>query len=244
MKRRIKFKVNISPLLGIALGMALLICFIYFMSVDNWIFTLVLLLLCVGYIFAIFYKKEANFRTYNERVDSCFDLINRFVVGLSVKGSIDVVFTDLKESLPQKLKSEIDHYENATVLEVLLNLSDYFQLDVYHVFGDALKLYSEQGGDVWSIFGAIHERVKFVKSRNDTNLIMARTNFSTLSILWAFAFAILVVCRFVLVDFFVLMRDQLIFPILVMAIYLLCIFSYHLLFSRASAYPRANYEKN
>lgn len=219
---------------------ALVSTVIFYFSTDNLIFSGVLLLLWIAYIIFFFRKKLIAAINFDERVDNCSVFVNSFVINLSITNNPQSAFESIKETIPERLKTEYEHLNELSSLDFIYNLKDYFNLPVYHVFCDTLAIFNLQGGDVFSMFSEITEQLTNLNSRRLDMKNSAQKSFVNLALLWGLSVGILLICRFTIAQFYAEMMKSIIFVALVFALYLLVLFSFHLYFQKFTSIGRNN----
>lgn len=159
--------------------------------------------------FAIFAVKKI--KVYLNKINNynlCYNFINSFIIGVSIKKTISGGYENASMSNDTDFKKELDSIEHLGVMERLEYLRKYFPYNVYSIFVEEIHLYEDQGGDILKITQNL-----IAESRREEDYLSLIANKGKskaveVIILWVFSFLILAFVRFGLGQFFATIKDK------------------------------------
>ncbi len=175
-------------------------------------------------------KHEMKVKKYHE----CYHFINNFIIALSIKKSIKGSLESTVASMPNEFIDIYEGLENMSDDDKLHYLTSYFQFYVYLLFLQIVSVWEEEGGDILQM-----SKYLITETRNNEEYIskadiMSRHKYVEITVLWAFCAAIIVVLRFALKDFFVYIKEQIVFIASIIGLMLFVLFSMYLLIQRGT----------
>ena len=201
---------------------------------DNWISSLVVLLATVLYLFLYAYPKLKKIIKTNKNFHSCYSFINTFITSISVKGSLLSAFDSTRLIMDEEYRVIIDGLSNLNELERLDYLKKYFDFDIYYLFLTIIKIWVEQGGDILTISHYLID-----ESRNNEDYLIkcehiTRRKLVEFTSLWIFTLFIILMLRFSLNSFYLLITRNLLFQFAIVSLFLLLLLSLHMLIVKIS----------
>ena len=131
-----------------------------FIATNNWITSVIVLVMTGVYLFLYAYPKVNKMLGRNKKFHSCYTFINSFIIALSVKGSLLSAFETTNGVMDQEYMTVIDGLSNLGEEERLDYLKRHYDFDIYMLFLSVIKIYMEQGGDILSISYYLTEELR------------------------------------------------------------------------------------
>ena len=203
-----------------------------FLTSNNFIIAVSLLLIYILYYFLIARKKLDKYYSKIDRIHTCYHFINSFLVTLSVKESFDEAYQSAIRIDNKNLNDQSENMNNLNIYDRVNCLRSYFNLAIYKMFLNILDLYQDQGGNVLTMSGnLIRECTRTEKTLSET-LSIGKKHIVEFITLWIMSFSIILFMRFAITDFYVLMLKEPLFIIMLFIFYLVCLGSIHLFIGR------------
>ena len=213
---------------------SIVISIVCYIVTNSWIPALIVLLASTLYFYLYAYPKIKKHITKNKSFHSCYTFINTFIISLSVKGSLLASFEATRLSMDQDYLTIIDGLTNLKEEERLDYLKRYYNFDIYYLFLGVIKIYVEQGGDIFNIAHYLIEDIR----RKEDYLInvqnILKRKIVAFSVLWSLTLLILIILRFALNAFYHIITKNLLFLIAVTSLFLLLLLSLHLFILKAT----------
>ena len=221
-------KYILFTLLGIIAGA------ITYLALDNIFIALgiIVIYLIIGILIFVPSLKRHDIKV--RKFHECYHFINNFIIALSIKKSIKGSLESTVASMPTEFIDIYGGLENMSDDDRLHYLTSYFPFYVYRLFLQIISVWEEEGGDILQM-----SKYLITETRNNEEYIsrsdtMSRHKYVEISILWGFCAAIVIVLRFALKDFYVYIKEQLIFVISVVGLMLFILFSIYLLIQKGT----------
>lgn len=215
-----------------ALIVSLIIAATSFIASNNLFICIGVFVIYLLYYFLIANKKIKQFKLKNERIHYCYHFINSFLISMSVKDSLDESYLSATSSSKGEFKSVLDEMGDMDTLDKMEYLRKYFNLAIYKMFIDVIKLYLDQGGSLLSMSDSIMlESTRIEETLNKSNSSSKRSLMEFI-ILWVLSIVVLLFMRFMISDFYLIMLKSLIFLIILVVFYLLILLSIHTFINR------------
>lgn len=207
---------------------------ISYVVTNNWISSLVVLLLTALYLFLFAYPKIKKTLTRNHAFHSCYSFINTYIVNLSVNGSLLASFESTRLIMDHEYVELIDGLSNLNELEKLDYLKKHYDFDIYFLFLTVIKVWVEQGGDIFNVSHYLIEETR----REEDYLIkcenISKRKMVEFSMLWVFTLIIIIALRFTLNSFYLQITKNLLFQVAIVSLFVLLLLSIHLLIYKIS----------
>ena len=178
----------------------LLSALLFYFVTENWLITCIYLVICLcsaAFFTLVIYK---NYEMKKDKFNECVGFINKFIISLSINGSLLDSFNSCKEILNNKLYLELKQYnEVETRIEYL---KKYYNLRVFEIFDGVINEFLDKGGDVLSYSSTLLAETRRIQTNINnlfTNSIKHLISFSTM---WFFTFLILLIAKLSLADFY------------------------------------------
>jgi hypothetical protein len=191
---------------GIALTMAILHGWLLAIPIlSGGVFILQLGMWLVG--FNIWFNQSKQ-----DRIDSdMYFWMQTFLTTLSIKKTILETFVHVVNQFQLKKEKWILPFMSNDALHALKNLKQRFTHPLYGLFTNTLEFYEQQGGDVLMLFDSILQQTRIVESRRIEIQSLTKRYFFQWVFLWTLNLFILLMSKFVLMDFFDVMKTNPIF---------------------------------
>ena len=208
--------------------LSILLGTVCFLSTNNYIFSVLIVVIVVIDYFLLMRKRFINYFSLIERVHTSYHFINSFVVSMSVKDSLEDAYQNGIRIDNARLNAETHELTEMPVIDRVRYLKGYFNLSIYKMFLNVLELYQDQGGNILSMAdNLIRECTRTEKVLSDT-LAIGYKHLTEFIILWLMSFGILLFMRFSLVDFYQTMLKTALIGYLLFVFFLICIVSINL----------------
>lgn len=178
----------------------LLTAVLFYFLTENLIITIVYGVICSGsaaFLTLFKYRKYENKRNkYNE----CVSFINKFIISLSINGSLLDSFNSCKEILNNKLYLELKVFND--VESRIEYLKKYYNYRIFEIFSGVINEYLDKGGDILSYSSTLLAEAR--RTQSNVNMLFSNSvkylvNFISM---WTFAFLIVLVAKISLNDFY------------------------------------------
>ena len=188
-----------------------------YIAIDNIFIALGVVAIYVVVSMLIFVPLLKKHEIKVKRFHECYHFVNNFIIALSITRFSSILLNPLwflTSSSPA--------------------LSSYFPFSVYRLFLQIISIWEEEGGDILQM-----SKYLITETRNNEEYIskadtMSRHKYVEISVLWAFCVVIVVVLRFALKDFYVYIKQQLIFMISVIGLMLFILVTIYLLIQKGT----------
>ena len=216
-------KINV---IFIALGLVFgALCFL---TTNNLIFSLILVVLFIADYFLLMRKRFVHYFSLIERVHTSYHFINSFLISLSVKDSLEEAYQSGIRINNARLNAETEQLTEMPVMDRVKYLKDYFNLSIYLMFLNVLTLHQDQGGNILPMSdNLMREATRTEKTLSDT-LTIGGKHLKEFMILWVMSIGILLFMRYSLNEFYASMLKNNLFGYLIFFFYIICIASINL----------------
>ena len=205
---------------------------ITYIVTNNLISTLIVMLITGLYLFLYAYPHIQKSIKRNKSFHSCYSFINTYIISLSVNGSLLAAFESTKLTMDLEEKQVIDGLSNLSELEKLDYLKKYYDFDIYYLFLSVIKVWVEQGGDIFHLAHYLIEETR----RDEDYLIkceqISKRKSVEFSLLWVFTLIIIIALRYSLNSFYSQITRNLLFQVAIVSIFVLLLLSVHLLVTK------------
>lgn len=192
-------KVHKKVLLGLLMMFILTAALFYFVT-SNLILTCIYLTICLGsaaflslFIFKKYEKKK-------EKFNECVTFINKFIISLSINGSIIDSYNSCKEILNNKLYLELKVFDDVEAR--IEYLKKYYNYRLFDIFSGILNEYLDKGGDILAYSSGLLAEAR--RAQVNVNKIFENSvkHMFSFGVMWSFSFLILLVAKIALNDFY------------------------------------------
>jgi hypothetical protein len=147
-----------------------------------------------------------------DRMDSeMYFWMQTYLTTLSIKKTITESFVNVVQQYQLKKENWILPFMSNDALHALRNLKQRFTHPLYGLFITTLEFYEVQGGDVLMLFDSILQQTRMVESRRIEIQSLTKRYFFQWVFLWTLNLFILLMAKFVLMDLFDVMKNNLMF---------------------------------
>lgn len=205
-----------------------------YLSTNDLVCSAIVLISSLLYFFTIARLKISRYLVVSKKYHSCYTFINSFLISLSIKPSLISAFNAVKLNMDRDYISIYNGIVSLNDTEKLNYLKRYYKFDVFNLFLSIVKIFLEQGGDIFDLSRYLSNELR----RSEDYLIKAesitRRKVVDFSLLWLFTLVILVVLKFALTQFYSLIANLLFFKITIVALFLVILLSIHILIVKAT----------
>ncbi len=180
-----------------------------------------LLLIFLAFVWMIWtyvllgWKREWHLNQINEEM---YYWLQNFITTLSIKKTITETFVDLSQRYQLQSAVWLKAYTSNEVMQTMVNLKQRFHHPIYEIFTSTLSFYEQQGGDVMTLFESIMFQSRLMETRRIEVYRFSKRYLLQWLFLWILNLIILVVSKLSLADLYFIMKDTLIFQILILLI--------------------------
>lgn len=207
---------------------SLIIGVIAYLTSYNTVIGIAIFVLFLTYYFLIGRKLLKKYLLRIDQIHCCYFFINSFIVTLSVKESFEDAYESATRLTNKNFNDEVGELQTMPLNDRIIYLRKYFNLAIYKMFLNILKLYEDQGGDILGMSDCLlREATRTEKSLSESKEIGNRKLFE-FGLLWIMSFAILLFLRFGISDFYIKMIKSSTFIVLLVTYFLLSLVSIHL----------------
>lgn len=222
-------KNNISLIIYFLIS--LVISGLFWYVTSDLILALMLFVIAIAVHMFIF-KKEKESSLVIFRAKEAITFINNFIITLSIKKNVLSTFKSVSESFSDTLKQQVELIDHLNVDEKIVYLAKYFKVDIYKVFLKIIDQYNFNGGDILNISQLLmYDSRKIDESINEYTYVSRRKLIEFIS-LWALTFAILIILKVALGDFFNQIASMDFFAISIFGFNLVFLLSYYLFMAK------------
>jgi hypothetical protein len=172
---------------------------LYFLT-TNRIVTLIYGVFALGSAAFLTLFKYRNYENKKNKFNEAVSFINKFIISLSINGSLIDSFNSCKEILNNKLYLELKNIDE--VESRIEYLKKYYNYRIFEIFSGVINEYLDKGGDILSYSSTLMSEAR----RNQANVNNLFTNsvkylISFIS-MWIFSFLIVLIAKVSLKDFY------------------------------------------
>lgn len=173
---------------------------IFYFVTENLIFTLAYLVICLGSAAFLALCPFKKYENQKEKFNECVTFINKFIISLSINGSLFDAFNSCKEVINNKLYLELKVFDE--VESRIEYLKKYYNFRIFDIFTGVLQEYLDKGGDILSYSATLMSEARRAQANVNNIFKFSITSLINFITMWAFAFLIIVVAKFSLMDFY------------------------------------------
>ena len=186
----------------IALIVTSIISVIAYLSSNNWVIFGIVFVLYIASYFLFIRKKTIIYSKRIKRIHSCYHFINSFVITMSVQHSLEESYLNAIKINDIDLRDVTDGIEENSISEQIEYLKTYFNLALYKVFLNVLRVYQDQGGSILTVSeNLLKESTRVERSLRESTRITNK-KLVEFVLLWSISFGILLFMRFGISDFY------------------------------------------
>jgi len=207
---------------------ALLVGVAAYLATNNYIIAGVILLLAMAYYMLVAHKMIKKFLSRVQRTHECYKFINSFLITMSVKESLTEAFMSGTLNASPEFKKELGDLENMVVEDRIIYLRRYFDLAIYKMFLNVLKLYQDQGGNILALGETLMQETTMVENSVTKSFNIGVKKLTEYAVLWVLTFAILIFMRFGMSVFYLTMLSNRTFTVCLIIFFAFFIGAFHI----------------
>lgn len=203
-----------------------------FIASEN-IFSTISIFLITLLFFVLLIKRQID--KYQEktcRYHQCYQFINSYLISLSIKGSLSAARESGYGATDKATREVVDSIKDLDEEEKLSYLSKYFKFDLYQLFVDTIKVWSEQGGDILTMSQYLINQIRLKEEYLLFCESVHRSKLIEFFVLWGITLTILTSLRFALSQFYSRIIHAMFFQIAVVVLFLFVLLSIYLMVVR------------
>ena len=200
-----------------------------------------LISILIGSIYAfagvfLFAPRITKFEKINYRFHACYHFINNFIIALSIKKTLEPALDSASFAMDTEFNEIMNGLEDLSTLERLKYLvTDYYPFHIYQLFLQVVDIYQEEGGDILEMSKHLLEECRSQEEYLHSVDMMGKRKYIELTLLWSISLSILAILRFVLSNFYVAIKKQVIYLVGIALIMLMVLLSIYLLVYRSTS---------
>lgn len=163
------------------------------------------------------WKKEWDINRLDEEM---YYWVQNFITTLSIKKTITEAYVDLSQRYQLQKVTWLKSFSSNDVMQTMMNLKQRFHHPMYDLFCSTLNFYDEQGGEVMTLFESVLFQTRLMESRRLEMVRYTKRYFFQWMFLWALNVIILILSKWSLPDLYGLMKDTIIFQMMMILILL------------------------
>ena len=172
---------------------------LYFLT-NNWIITLIYGVIALGSAAFLTLFKYRNYENKKIKFNEAVSFINKFIISLSINGSLIDSFNSCKEILNNKLYLELKNIDE--VESRIEYLKKYYNYRIFEIFSGVINEYLDKGGDILAYSSTLMSEARRNQA-NVNNLFMNSVKYLISFIsMWVFSFLIVLIAKISLKDFY------------------------------------------
>lgn len=199
-----------------------------FLTSFNIIIGIAITLIFLAYYFFIARKMFIKYLQKIDQIHCCYHFINSFIITLSVKESFDDAYESATRLTNKNFSDEVNELSSMPIENRIVYLRKYFNLAIYKMFLNVLKLYQDQGGDILAMSDSLMRETTRTEKSLTESVALGNRKLLEFGVLWLMSFAILLFLRFGISEFYEKMITNYMFIILLVGFFLVSLVSTHL----------------
>ena len=218
----------------IALIVTSIISIIAYLSSNNWVIFGIVFVLYIACYFLFIRKKTIMYSKRIKRIHSCYHFINSFVITMSVQHSLEESYLNAIKINDIDLRDVTDGIEENPISEQIEYLKTYFNLALYKVFLNVLRVYQDQGGSILTVSeNLLKESTRVERSLRESTRITNKKLIEFV-LLWSISLGILLFMRFGISDFYHDMLKSNVFVVMLVLFFVFALGSVVIFVSRCT----------
>lgn len=203
-----------------------------FIASENVISTISIFMITLLFFVLLIKRQIDKYQEKTRRYHQCYQFINSYLISLSIKGSLSAARESSYGTADKGTREVIDSIKDLDEEEKLSYLSKYFKFDLYQLFVDTIKVWSEQGGDILTMSQYLINQVRLKEEYLLYCESVHRSKLIEFFVLWGITLTILTSLRFSLSQFYTRIIHAMFFQIAVVVLFLFVLLSIYLMVSR------------
>ena len=203
-----------------------------FIASENVISTISIFMITLLFFVLLIKRQIDKYQEKTRRYHQCYQFINSYLISLSIKGSLSAARESSYGTADKATREVIDSIKDLDEEEKLSYLSKYFKFDLYHLFVDTIKVWSEQGGDILTMSQYLINQVRLKKEYLLYCESVHRSKLIEFFVLWGITLTILTSLRFALSQFYTRIIHAMFFQIAMVVLFLFVLLSIYLMVMR------------
>ena len=203
-----------------------------FIASENVISTISIFMITLLFFVLLIKRQIDKYQEKTRRYHQCYQFINSYLISLSIKGSLSAARESSYGTADKVTRKVIDSIKDLDEEEKLSYLCKYFKFDLYHLFVDTIKVWSEQGGDILTMSQYLINQVRLKEEYLLFCESVHRFKLIEFFVLWGITLTILTSLRFALSQFYTRIIHAMFFQIAVVVLFLFVLLSIYLMVMR------------
>ena len=203
-----------------------------FIASENVISTISIFMITLLFFVLLIKRQIDKYQEKTRRYHQCYQFINSYLISLNVKGSLSAARESSYGTADKVTRKVIDSIKDLDEEEKLSYLCKYFKFDLYHLFVDTIKVWSEQGGDILTMSQYLINQVRLKEEYLLFCESVHRFKLIEFFVLWGITLTILTSLRFALSQFYTRIIHAMFFQIAVVVLFLFVLLSIYLMVMR------------
>lgn len=226
----------------IFLIISIILAIVTYLALDNIICCISIFLVSLAISIFIFIPRLEKFSKVIDRYHETYHFINNFIISLSIKNSVSAALENTVLSMGPSFDAMYTKLEDLTEDDKINYLESYFPFYSYKLFLQIIHLWENEGGDVLRMSEYLLSEIRYEEDYVSTISSLAKRKYIENGTLWFICISILILLRFTLNDFYLKIKNQIIFIICIMIIMLFILVSIYLLINKATSVELKGYK--
>lgn len=186
-------------LIGLSIIFILTAVLFYFVT-NNLILTILYLVISLGSAAFLTLFKFKRYEDSKNKFNECVSFINKFIISLSISGSLLDSFNSCKEILNNKLYLELKVFND--VESRIEYLKKYYNYRIFEIFSGVINEYLDKGGDILAYSSTLLSEARRNQSNVNNLFDNSIKHLISFTSMWFFSFLILLIAKISLNDFY------------------------------------------
>jgi len=223
---------------------SLVVAIIMYISSNNIILSLGVLIvfICVSILFIN--PKIVNFYQVIDRYHECFHFINTYIISLSIKQSVSAALETTSLTMGESFNFIFEKLEDLSEESKIKYLESYFPFYSYQLFVQIVGLWQEEGGDILKMSNYLLNEIRQEEEYVTQISSLAKRKYIESVSLWSVCLLILVLLKFSLSNFYLKIQSQKLFLLSLALLSGFILFSIYVLVLRGTKIQLKGYKQN
>ncbi len=208
---------------------------ISYLATDNFYIAIGVFLLYLLVSIILLVPRLKKYELVINRFNECFHFVNAFIISLSVRKVVSSSIESVVATMSKPFQSMFTSLKDLEDTDKLNYLSgSYYPFHIYKLFLQVIYLYQEEGGDILKMSKHLLNEARDSENYAVETSGVSKRKSIEIAILWIICLAILVFMRFALKDFFLKIKDQILYISAICVLFAFALLSLYVLVIRAT----------
>lgn len=223
---------------------SLVVAIIMYISSNNIILSLGVLIVFICASILFINPKIVNFYQVIDRYHECFHFINTYIISLSIKQSVSAALETTSLTMGESFNFIFEKLEDLSEESKIKYLESYFPFYSYQLFVQIVGLWQEEGGDILKMSNYLLNEIRQEEEYVTQISSLAKRKYIESVSLWSVCLLILVLLKFSLSNFYIKIQSQKLFLLSLALLSGFILFSIYVLVLRGTKIQLKGYKQN